>query len=222
MKTLLILLFIFSHFSFVSCSSYVKSIHRQIDNESRVRKKRRPAPRGYNRGDRRPIQNPVTLGGIPTANTHRNMYPGVKRQYHTQGTRRYKASDLVDNQSDGSLWTGTNSESFLFVKNNLKRKGDIIIVEVMKKLKEQIQSELKRSFPERKKRTKKKKAKDDENPELAAAEKKEEEPADKVYDKISASVIEQVNQDYILIRGRKEIMYKKYKRYFFLQFQKEI
>ena len=63
---------------------------------------------------------------------------------------------------DGSLWSAKNSESFLFVTNNIKKKGDIVIVEVMSKMKDNIQDELKRTFPERKKKKKKVKIREEE------------------------------------------------------------
>lgn len=198
-----------------SCAAYVNSVHRQIDNEERSKRARYTQYRGQ--GDRRPIQNPVTLGGGATANSQKNMYPGVRRNYQTPGKRRYRADDLVDNQSDGSLWSGKNSESFLFVNNNLKKKGDIVIIEVMKSLKDVIQDELKRNFPEAPKSVKKGKAGTAEKTAEAPAAPAAAENPDKVYDKISTSVVEQVNQDYLLIRGRKEIMYKKFKRYFEVQ-----
>ena len=212
MKLLLLLpILIFS-----SCASYVNSVHRQIDNEERSRRGQFTRYKGPN--DRRPIQNPVTLGGNPSANSQQNMLPGVQRNYQSPGKRRYRADDLVDNQSDGSLWSGKNSESFLFVNNNLKKNGDIVIVEVMKQLKDVIQAELKRNFPDPPKSAKAGTKKGEEKPaETPAPAAVGAESPDKVYDKISTSVVEQMNQDYLLIRGRKEIMYKKYKRYFEVQ-----
>ena len=160
----------------------------------------------------------MTLNGKPSASNSKNYLPSVRRNYQNKGARRYKASDLVDNSDDGSLWSGKNSESFLFVNNNLKKQGDIVIIEVLKELKDRIQEELKRNFPTRKRRkssTASKEEGEKENEEPTAPNVKED--ANKVYDKISTSVVEQVNQDYFLIRGRKEVMYKKYKRYFEIQ-----
>jgi flagellar basal body L-ring protein FlgH len=195
-----------------SCASYVNSIHKKIDNENRG--KRAQYQRYMNPQDRRPISNPVTLGGA-SANTRANLPPQTQRQYQSRGSKRYRAEDLKDNDGDGSLWSGQNSDSFLFIKNNMKRKGDIIIVDVYSQLKKQIQDELGRAYPEKAVKAKKGDTKDAPKEEKAAEVTKDS--PDKVYDKISASVIEQVNQDYILIRGRKEIMYKKFKRYFEIQ-----
>jgi flagellar basal body L-ring protein FlgH len=203
-----------------SCASYVQSLHRQIDNEQRKNSRQRTKQIRNNR-DARPIQNPTTLGNYPTASSSRNYNPNSNRQYQSRGTRRHKASDLVDNQGDGSLWTGKNSESFLFVTNNLKNKGDIVIVQVMEDLKNKIQEELKRNFPAPKVKNKKSKRVDsepkkDEAAPATAAPKKEG-GAGKIHDKISTAVVEQVNQDYLLIRGRKEVMFRKFKRYFEIQ-----
>ena len=210
-----IILFAFL-FILTSCASYVQSLHRQIDNEERMQKAQRY--KQYRR-DARPIQNPQTLGSTPSASSSREYNPNRSRQYQSKGTRRYKASDLVDKDSDGSLWTGQNTESFLFVTNNLKNRGDIIIIEVMDNLKDKIQAELKRAFPPPQK------TKQEKRTEAAAAEPaptenvadQKQAPAGKVHDKISSTVIEQVNQDYLLIRGRKEVMFRKLKRYFEIQ-----
>lgn len=190
-----------------SCSSYVRNIHSQFDAEQRNRRLR------YQRMmDKRPIQNPVTLGQSRNYQAQMN-----NRRYYAKGKRRTKADDLKDNSGDGSLWSGKNSESFLFVTNNLKRKGDIVIIEVFAGLKGKIQEELKRMYPDPKPR-KKKNAKEEAPPaEEPAVNATTPDDPNKVYDKISTTVVERMNQDYLLIRGRKEILYKKFKRYFEIQ-----
>jgi len=211
MKNILIFTILINMYS---CASYVQSVHKQIDNEHR-RKYTRIHQTQQMRGG---IKNPVTLSGDPTANTSDNMYPKTKRQYYQQGKKRFRANDLVDNSSDGSLWSGKNSESYLFVNNSSKRRGDIVIVEVFKSLKEQIQGELKRTFPEKKSITKSPAKKDEtKDAQEAPTNPNQPENTNKVYDKISTSVVEQINQDYLLIRGRKEVLYQKYKRYFEFQ-----
>ncbi len=215
-------------FFITSCAGYVNQIHRQIDNEQRAKYQQQYTPRQQTRynqnqpGDRRPINNPVTLNGQPTASTQANMLPSVQRNYgQSTGRKRYQASDLTDNGSDGSLWSGKNSESFLFVNNNLKKPGDIVIIEVQKDLKDTIQDELKRNFPDPVAKTGTSSPEGTAATPEAQAEAAPANPADvnseKVYDKISAAVVEEVNQDYLLIRGRKEVLYKKYKRYFEIQ-----
>lgn len=210
-------------FSFVSCSSYVNRIHNQISREQGYKKpKRRYDPYAKYRGnrysranDRRPIQNPKTLGGYANTSSARNLAPSTQRQYERRG-RRVKASDLQDNSGDGSLWSAKNSESFLFVTNNIKKKGDIVIIEVMSKLKDTIQDELKRTFPERKKKKKKEEG-DEKKEEESKVATSDANNAEEVYDKISTQVVEQINKDYLLVRGRKEVMFKKYKRFIEVQ-----
>lgn len=226
MKSLLAVLTLFI---FTSCASYVKALHSQIDRGERAKRSRVAAPQAaypgyaqnrYSRnGDRRPIQNPKTLGGYPTTNTQKNRNPQVMREY---GSPRVKADDLRDNSDDGSLWSGKNSESFLFVTNNIKKRGDIVIIEVLSSLKDNITEELKRAYPDPPK--KKSEGEDDKKEE----EKKEEEPKvasagndkgkdKKVHDKISTQVMDTVNKDYLLLRGRKEVVFKKAKRYIEVQ-----
>jgi len=196
-------------FIFTSCSSYINSLHRQIDNEERQSKR----ARRYRNGDQRPINNPVTLNGSLDSNSQRDMKPNNKRSY---GKRRFTADDLKDNDSSGSLWAGDDSNNFLFVTNNLKRKGDIVIIEVMDKLKGMIQEELKRTFPTKTSK-KKKDAGTDEKTENVADAKPAAGAKNKIHDKISSNVVEQINSDYLLVRGRKEVMFKDKKRYFEIQ-----
>ena len=198
----------------ISCASFVQNMHRQFDKADRAKQMRAAQyQQAAMNGDRRPIQNPVTLGST------QNYAPANKRQYQRAGQRRANAEDFKDNSSDGSLWSGKNAESFLFVTNNLKRKGDIVIVEVTKKLKDKIQEELKRAFPDPPPRKKPKGAAEEAAPaeEPAPAANTTPDDPNKVYDKISTSVVEQMNQDYMLVRGRKEILYKNFKRYFEIQ-----
>jgi flagellar L-ring protein precursor FlgH len=201
---------------FTSCASYVNSLHRQIDNEEKSKKSRVGKRKFRNPNDQRPIGNPRTLNGEPS----RNRPPGVERNYNSRAKKRYKAEDLLDNTGDGSLWSGKNSSNFLFVTNKLKRAGDIVIVEVLSKLKDQIQGELKRTFPDRPTRTKKTKkgAKTpDEKPKEEVPKAANTDDPSKVHDKISTKVIEVVNKDYLLVRGRKEVIFKESKRYFEFQ-----
>lgn len=200
-----------------SCSSYVNSLHRQIDREERANKMAKQRTR-YNpyatnqRGyyDRRPIKNPITLGGRQVDTSRmRQLSPQLERIY---GTKRVTADDFKDKENDGNLWSGNNSESFLFVTNNIKRRGDIVIVEVLSSLKDKIQDELKRTFPDPGKKTAGAATPAPQPPQAPTAP-GEKTDANKVYDKISTQVIEEVNKDYVLIRGRKEVMFKKNKRY---------
>lgn len=211
--------------SLVSCANYVNSLHRQIDREEgvgapkRVDANKPPVDRfaayrerdRFKKEDKRPIQNPLTysLGSDPS------VRPPVKRNYRPQ---RYQARDFVDDDSEGSLWANQGSSSSLFTYQNDKRTGDMVIINVLENLRNQISSELKRTFPDKPKRT----GKADEQP--SVADKKAPTPAAnpltaqenemdmKVYDKISGTVMEEISKDYILLRGRKEVIFKKEKR----------
>jgi flagellar L-ring protein precursor FlgH len=218
MKTLLLGILLF----FVSCANYVNSLHRQIDNEERneVARKRsskdrysayRERDRFRPEDDKRPVKNPVTysLGSDPSG----QVKPPVKREYRPQ---RYQADDFVDGDSGGSLWANQGSGASLFTYHNDKRTGDMIIINVLENLRNQISSELKRTFPDRPKRAGKE-LKEGGESSKSSTQTVPGAPADnemdmKIYDKISGTVVEEISKDYILLRGRKEVIFKKEKR----------
>lgn len=216
MKTILFLLM----FTLVSCAGYVDQIHRQLDREERAKtKKEEPTDRfaAYRErdrfrpeDDRRPIKNPVTysLGSDPSG----QMRPPVKREYRPQ---RYKANDFVDDDSGGSLWANQGSSSSLFTYQNDKHTGDMVIINVLENLRNQISSELKSTFPDKPRRGKDGEKLDDKKAAgaaPAAPNAQDNEMDMKVYDKISGTVMEEISKDYILLRGRKEVIFKKEKR----------
>lgn len=209
-----------------SCANYVNSIHRKIDQGERGPRTDNSKPRdrfgSYREKDRfrpeddkRPIKNPMTysLGSDPSG----QVKPPVKRDYRPQ---RYQADDFVDNDNGGSLWANQGSSASLFTYQNDKRMGDMVIINVLENLRNQISSELKRSFPDRPKRT----GKELKDPGAGAEDKKAAGPAAggppgqdnemdmKIYDKISGTVMEEVSKDYIMLRGRKDVIFKKEKR----------
>lgn len=205
-----------------SCSHYVDSFHRQIDRDERTAKgpgaSREKRPSDYERyknkwntkNDKRPIENPLTYSlGRPSG----RVEPQVKRNYQPQ---RYRASDFRDQDDSGSLWANQGSSSSLFTYHNDKKVGDIIIMNVLENLRNQISNELKSYFPEKKKVTTDSKGQPVTNTAAAAAASPaasaESEMDMKVYDKISGTIIEELNKDYLLIRGRKEVIYRKEKR----------
>ena len=218
MKILLLSLLIF----LTSCSNYVNSIHRRIDQDEKNPRVNRSGPRdrfaGYREKDRfrpeedkRPVKNPLTysLGSDPSG----QVKPPVKREYRPQ---RYQSEDFVDNDTGGSLWANQGSSASLFTYQNDKRMGDMVIINVLENLRNQISAELKRTFPDRPKRMGK---------ELGAAAPaapaasaagapaaQDNEMDMKIYDKISGTVMEEVSKDYIMLRGRKDVIFKKEKR----------
>jgi flagellar basal body L-ring protein FlgH len=216
MKSILLMLLL----SFVSCTSYVRNIHQQIDKEERISRKgqhREDAPTYPSRSnrfdrsrDKRPISNPQTFS-LSDGSPSQQLRPPVKRDYRPQ---RYQANDFVDSSGDGSLWANQGSSASLFTYQNDKRSGDMVIINVLENLRNQISSELKRVFPDNPKR----KALDgapvaeDKKDQASSSPGKEEEMDMKVYDKISGTVVEEISKDYILLRGRKDVIYKKEKK----------
>jgi len=212
---------LFFLFSFVSCANYVGNIHRQIDRDEKVargdtsqgmREHYSPYKSRFNReNDKRPVSNPRTFsmsdGGPST-----QLKPPVKREYRPQ---RYKADDFVDTDNDGSLWANQGSSSSLFTYQNDKHTGDMVIINVLENLRNQISSELKRLFPDQHKKIGEGAKSDSKNPEGApatTAPAREEEMDMKIYDKISGTVMEEISKDYILLRGRKDVIFKKEKQ----------
>lgn len=217
-------LFLCILFTLVSCAGYVDQFHRQIDREENVgtdappvvkRKDRFAAYREKDRfrpeDDRRPIKNPITysLGSDSSG----QMRPPVKREYRQQ---RQKADDFVDDDNGGSLWANQGSSASLFTYQNDKHTGDMVIINVLENLRNQISSELKRTFPDKAKRS----GKDGEKPvddkkaaQAPAGTSKDDNEMDmKIYDKISGTVMEEISKDYIVLRGQKELIFKKEKR----------
>jgi flagellar L-ring protein precursor FlgH len=201
-------------FLFSSCAQYVNSIHKQIDREekssrvssadknfegfsSRFKPQKNPFKRGE---DKRPIKNPITysLGSVPSGQITNNQ--------------RLSADDFKDNNQTGSLWANQGSSASLFTYQNEKHPGDMIIINVLENLRNQISSELKRVFPDKPKTNGTAAKTDPKAPSGPASSQAGDEMDMKVYDKISSTVMEEINKDYILLRGRKEVIFKKEKK----------
>jgi flagellar basal body L-ring protein FlgH len=215
---------------FTSCANFVDAIHKDLemqedmnrevdtgDNFNQFRHPKRKTSSVYNKVDRT-----VTTGNEKT------LAPSVKRQYKSEKevAKRLTASDLTDNGSDGSLWSGSDPNGFLFSTNKSKSSGDIVQISVLPHLKNEITMELKKAFPDNPYETK---ANANTTPETKAAdpkapnavpekpsEKREiaSEPAntDSTPDKISGVIVEEINREHLLIRGRKNVLFKNRKR----------
>lgn len=207
-----------------SCASYINRVHKQLDREEM--KQQRYAPRGAYRNSKNSNFDLYRQGGrkfvtdkrrkrISSSNS-RYAPPSTKRLYRPAEAvkKRYTAKDLTDNGNNASLWAQDDNQ--LFQKLEQKRNGDIILIEVAGRLKNEITMELKRAFPDPAKRKKKKDAKkgasEEEKNETAAASPAEAPAGNKVHDKISSVVIEEINNDHLLLRGRKHLLYKNRKR----------
>jgi flagellar basal body L-ring protein FlgH len=166
-----------------------------------------------------------------TSANHKFVAPSTKRQYkdEKQAAKRYTASDLTDNNTDGSLWAGSDPNAFLFASNKSKNNGDIVQINVLPKLREEISMELKKAFPdnpydarataETKDGKDTKENKDQKAPEAKtavadpkSATVKEDGLAPDAHDKISGVVVEEINREHLLIKGRKNVLFKNRKR----------
>lgn len=220
MKTIILFALAF----LMSCSNYISNVKKQIAREEGgTRKSTRGSEDDYDHFalyrkrqnpelDRRPIKNPVTYS-LGAAGPSGQVKPPVKREYRPQ---RYTADDFVDKSPDGSLWTTHGSSTSIYTNDVHKRAGDMIIINVLENLRNQISAELKRNFPDKKKKktakSDDKKSKQPAAPPTPAASTPDQDIDMKVYDKISGAVMEEVSRDYILLRGRKQVIFKKEKR----------
>ncbi|MFZ4712799.1 MAG: flagellar basal body L-ring protein FlgH [Bacteriovoracaceae bacterium] len=204
MALLFLLTFLFG------CSGYINDMHREMDGKNKKKKDNLDMYR--KKGQSYDPKNPTTL-----SSSNPNFEPKIKRQYRPSN-RRVQAKDLVDNDSNGSLWSSEMADGYLFARDAHKKNGDIIILKVQGKLKNEITAELKRAFPAPKKKKKpsttKETAADAKKPAapeaVAAKDTTEEDVSDevKIYDQISSVISEEVNRDYVLIRGQKEVIFR--------------
>jgi flagellar basal body L-ring protein FlgH len=184
------------------------------DNFEQYRHPKRTSSTEYNRVDRT-----VTTGN------EKLVSPETKRQYkpEKEAAKRYTASDLTDKGSDGSLWAGSDPNAFLFSTNKSKNSGDIVQINVLSRLKNEITMELKKAFPDNPFDTKTNsdpaKQADPKNPATTTKlpSEKKENPAeaiatDNAQDKISGVVVEEINREHLLIKGRKNVLFKNRKR----------
>lgn len=153
---------------------------------------------------------------LPSTQNISQLSPNVKRQYENRKLR-VKANDLIDNDNTASLWGGQDPDSFLFTRTNFKKLGDIIQIKVAKNLKDDISIELNRRFPavpkeENEEEKKDGDKKDEPKPEVAASSNESGGDPTKVFDQISGLVVEEINKDHLLVRGRKDLLFRNRKR----------
>jgi flagellar basal body L-ring protein FlgH len=86
----------------------------------------------------------------------------------------------------------------------------------MENLRNQISAELKRVFPDKPRKPIEGAKGDPKNPAASAANataaSADKEMDMKIYDKISGTVLEEISKDYILLSGRKDVIFKKEKK----------
>lgn len=206
-KSIIFFTFIF----LTSCSNYISKIYKQIDREERI--KRKKSSDVFSRFRDSKSGNPIST------NETSKLKPKVKRSYkgHPNSKKRYKSSDLNDN-SNNSLWVGEGKDSDFFIEIKKKKYGDIVIISILAPFKNKITRELKKAFPKRKKPSLKAENKDgkagaEPKEPVAANKKKEDDPKiGDALDQISSVVTERISKTHLLIRGRKEVLFRRRKR----------
>jgi len=205
-------------FLLFSCSSYVKKLHQQIDYETNQNYSNYAGRNLKGRKIRSSLLNRFKRPKPSTSTRNRNrLTPPTKRRYvkSLQEKRRIRADDLIDTDQSASLWMGDDKNGFFFSNDSKKRHGDIIVVYVLKKLKTDITSELKRRFSRPVLEKASKKVEPDKKEATAkapTASKKESSSTGKVYDKIPSVIVDEVNSKHILISGRKTLLFNNRKR----------
>ncbi|WP_372653922.1 flagellar basal body L-ring protein FlgH [Halobacteriovorax sp.] len=205
-----------------SCSNYINKMYSDLDRQDMVRnqqpvdafEKYKNPPTSYRRG--------TDSGRIATAASNqpyynRNQPPRTRRDYKpTQNLRkRYKADDLLDNsENKASLWAGKGNDRQLFTVLKDKRNGDIVLINVQKTLKNDITLELKRAFPELPKPAGQEEKKEDteKSEDAITAADKNENNGNKIYDRVSSVIVEEINEDHLLLRGQKSVLFQQRKR----------
>lgn len=225
------LLFLSSLTLLTSCSSFIDNIYRDLDRQDRTalddeggypdqfdqyrKNTKRKTSSVYNKPGRN--RGPATED--VTTDTQKVVNPSVKRQYQDErvALKRVTANDLTDTGNDGSLWGGGDPNDFLFSTSKNKSSGDIIQINVLAKLRNEITMELRRAYPDnpydQQQKAGKEPASTPATPAAgaaAAADPANAGAADQ--DRISGVVVEEINRNHLLIKGRKNVLYKSRKR----------
>lgn len=224
------LLLLGSFFILTSCSSYMNSIYRDFEQQDRANSEVDVADgfEQFRRPKRRTSSQYNKVDRTITTNNERIVAPSIKRQYkpEKEAVKRYTASDLTDQGNDGSLWAASDPNAFLFSNHNNKNSGDIVQISVLSRLKNEITMELKKAFPDNpyerraKAESKSTDSKDADATAAKPAEKREVASEDSstasgdgaAQDKISGVIVEEINREHLLIKGRKNVLYKNRKR----------
>lgn len=225
------LLLLFTLTLLASCSSFVDGVYRDLDRQERAyadeEANNQPYPDQFDQYRKNTKRRTSSVynkpgrdrGDVSTSN-QKLVNPEIKRQYQDErvALKRTTASDLTDNGSDGSLWSGTDPNAFLFSTSKSKTSGDIIQINVNAKLRNEITMELKKAFPENpyemkaKAEAEKKADGTPATPAATAAATPTESVEGGAQDKISGVVVEEINREHLLIKGRKNVLYKNRKR----------
>lgn len=212
-----------------SCGSFVDNMYKDLDRQERVAADAEEDNQvypdqfdQYRKNTKRKTSSvynkPGRDRGEVSTNTQKMVNPEVKRQYQDErvALKRTTASDLTDTGNDGSLWGGGDANAFLFSTSKSKSSGDIIQINVLTKLRNEITLELKRAFPENPYDAVGKAPASVATPAVAATPGAPAAPAAATdasdTDKISGVVVEEINREHLLIKGRKNVLFKNRKR----------
>lgn len=207
-----------------SCSSFIDGMYKDLDRQEGVSNNEPLENEDYpdqfdqfRKNTKRRTSSEYNKPGRNrdevSTNTQKLVSPGIKRQYQDErvALKRTTASDLTDNGNDGSLWGSGDANAFLFSTSKNKSSGDIVQIDVLTKLKNEITLELKRAFPDNPYETGKAAAAAAATPSTTPATAPATD-AETETDKISGVVVEEINREHLLIKGRKNVLFKNRKR----------
>ena len=233
------LVFLFFVFSLTtSCSSYIRQLYQQIDQNMDMETRNKNQKNGKIGPKTQKRRRLSALSNLTSEISSKNdpvIRPSIKRSYRSKklSERRFRSEDFYDNSNNGSLWISENGKDFLLDSNPEKKIGDIILINVQNKLKNEISLELQRGFPgkdlfsynkNKNKKKNKNKNKDKDKNKVGKNKKDEDKPGKRaiagtkqIYDKISSVIVEEINKGHLLLRGRKGLLYKGEKRFIEVQ-----
>lgn len=198
---------------------------------------KRPSGFKTKKFDKRPLQDPLTY----TLEGDRSWEEQELMTGPIDIKRRQRSSDFEDRDQSGSLWQSYDDASSFFTSTNDRKAGQIIVIDVMEGLRQTITSELKRSFPapglfqeqtsaqnspldqalaDLKKPTDPQSKDPNATSSDNIEDKKTREPSSTtnndqveiVYDKISTRIDKTYLNDHVLLKGRKEVVFRQKKR----------
>jgi len=225
-------------FNLLGCSGLIGKIQQQISNEEAVQSKnslpQNNSPFGKlktSRNDKKPIKDPITF----SVNGDENIQD--QAQENTVYKKRLKVSDFVDSRPAASLWDNYDDSSSFFSTSNYRKRGELIVIDVMDSLRKNISRELRKTFPlnsffaqgananpendlvmnKNANTAPDKSTADSINPNRqpgasAGPEKADDEIAEIVYDKISTRISDIIDDQHVILKGRKEVFFRNTKR----------
>ncbi len=115
--------------------------------------------------------------------------------------KRTTAVDMIDTSKDGSLWSGVGQKNYFFSNNNNRSLNDIIVIDISKELYGEILSKIDAVTIKEKSNT--------EEMDKEIKPKKEEKEEKLKETKLTSIIVDKVNETHYVLKGEKEIIYKK-------------